>query len=97
MHTYSIIMLSNLLSLYHSDCMDMDIEMGNSKIGSGSKMQKLVSMSSLLFSCMALAGMLVLLVQNQQMQASLSQFARQDNPWAPDASQQERALREVRT
>ena len=57
---------------------------------------KLLSAVSTFMSCIALAGLLVVLVQNQQMQGDVKRASTQKTLWTPDSAQQERALREVR-
>lgn len=68
---------------------------------SGSRTSKLLVAASIFISCLALAGTLALIVQNQQMQADMNRLTSQDstrNPdhaQIPDLAEQERALREV--
>ena len=79
----------------------MDIEKGSSSTASSNRgaSSKLLITVPILVSCVALAGTLVLFVQNQQMQADMDRLSspeRVRSVWTPDASQQEQALREVR-
>lgn len=69
----------------------MDIEKG--RFSRGATTSRLLTVTSTLVSCLALAGMVVLFVQNQQMQANMKQTK---NVRIPDAARQERALQEVR-
>ena len=83
----------------------MDIEKGSQSLlstSSGSnRTPKLLVAVSILISSLALAGTLVLIVQNQQMQADMNRLTSQDstqNPNSahiPDLAARERALREV--
>lgn len=72
----------------------MDIEKGRSSRGATTS--RLFAVTSTLMSCVALAGMVVLFVQNQQMQANVKQISAPKNVRIPDAARQERALQEVR-
>lgn len=78
----------------------MDIEKGSgdavSSTMSHQATNKLLTAASTFVSCIALAGMLVLLVQNQQTKADVKQLSVPKSVRFPDADQQEMALREVR-
>lgn len=77
----------------------MDIEKGSgdavSSTMSHQATNKLLTAASTFVSCIALAGMLVLLVQNQQTKADVKQLSVPKSVRFPDADQQEMALREV--
>ena len=72
----------------------MDIEKG--RFSHGATTSRLFTVTSILVSCLALAGMVVLFVQNQQMQTNMKQISVPRNVRIPDAARQERALQEVR-
>ena len=76
----------------------MDVKKGSRDGGTsgGGPASKLLSVVSTFVSCLALAGLLVVLVQNQNMQGDVKRMSTQKSPWVPDSAQQEEALREVK-
>lgn len=72
----------------------MDIEKG--RFGREAAPSRLLTVTSTLVSCVALAGMVVIFVQNQRMQANMGEMSAPKAVRIPDAAQQERALQEVR-
>ena len=88
----------NAAALYSVLQVDMDVGKGSRDGGAsgGGAAGKLLSVVSTFMSCLALAGLVVILVQNQQMQGDIKQTSTQKSPWVPDSAQQEEALREVK-
>lgn len=75
----------------------MDVEKGvRERLGHGPVTSRLLTMMPILVSCVALAGMVVLFVQNQQIQTNVKELSSPKKVSIPDAARQERALKEVR-
>lgn len=75
----------------------MDVEKGNrgTASGGGAATGNLLTAVSMFVSCLALAGLLVVLVQNHQMQGDVQHTSTFKAHWVPDSARQEKALREV--
>ena len=78
----------------------MDVESGSCRSGRSSQSVgatgRLSAAVSIFVSCVALAGVLVLLMQNQRMEADMKQLSSPKTARAPDSAHQERALEEVK-